>query len=153
MLIPQTLLALLALPLLTSAHFKLIYPPARGFDEDILGTGPCGGQSQSDVRTRVSMSSIPIALLMGHDRSVVQMLLGLGSNVGGNFNIVLEQTFQEEGLGNFCLPDVLIPSDLGITEGMNATLQVVTDGEGGGGLYNVRIFSLASEGLHMLIAG
>ncbi len=28
--------------------------------------------------------------------------------------------------------------DLGIKEGVNATVQVVTSGDGGGGLYNVR---------------
>jgi hypothetical protein len=74
---------------------------------------------------------------MGHDRTVIQVLLGLGNDVGSSFNIILEPTFAQVGLGSFCLPDVPIPASLGITEGMNATMQVVTDGEGGGGLYNV----------------
>lgn len=137
------LLSLTALLPLTSAHFLLDYPIVRGFDEDILGTFPCGGESAiSPNRTSVSTTSLPIALTMGHDRTVIQVLLGLGNDVGDAFNIVLEPTFAQVGLGNFCLPHVLIPANLNITEGMNATVQVVTDGEGGGGLYNVRLPSL-----------
>lgn len=139
----QTLLPLITLPLLASAHFKLIYPPARGFDEEILGTGPCGGQPQSDNpnRTVVSLTSIPVALVMGHDQTVIQMLLGLGNSPDDSFNITLDHTFAEQGEGDFCLPSVSIPAGAGITDGMNATLQVVTDGDTGGGLYNVRLFS------------
>jgi hypothetical protein len=74
---------------------------------------------------------------MGHDRSVVQMLLALGSNPGDNFNITLEQTFQQQGEGDFCLPTIKLPSGLNLPDGTNGTLQVVTDGEGGGGLYIV----------------
>jgi hypothetical protein len=74
---------------------------------------------------------------MGHDRTVVQMLLALGSNPGDNFNITLEQTFQQQGEGDFCLPTIKLPSGLNLPDGTNGTLQVVTDGEGGGGLYIV----------------
>jgi hypothetical protein len=88
-------------------------------------------------RTSVPMTNFPVALEMGHDRSVIQMLLSLGNNPGDNFNITLERTFQQQGEGYFCLPDVQIPSNLNIVDGTNATLQVVTDGEGGGGLYIV----------------
>lgn len=30
----------------TTAHFLLDYPVSRPFDEDTLGTFPCGGQSK-----------------------------------------------------------------------------------------------------------
>lgn len=134
----SSVLPLSAFLTLSTAHFLLDYPIVRGFDEDILGTFPCGGQPKiSPNRTLVSLTAIPIALTMGHDQAVIQILLGLGNDVGDNFNIVLEPTFSQTGLGGFCLPDVPIPAGLNITEGMNATLQVVTDGEGGGGLYNV----------------
>lgn len=46
----------LILSSLTTAHFLLDYPIVRGFDEDILGTFPCGGQS------RVSPSKSPLAI-------------------------------------------------------------------------------------------
>jgi hypothetical protein len=89
----------------------------------------------------VNINSFPVALEMGHDRSVVQMLLALGNNPGDNFNITLEQTFQQQGEGAFCLPDVVVPSGV-VEAGMNGTLQVITDGEGGGGLYMVSSLSL-----------
>lgn len=70
----QILFPLVTLPILASAHFKTIYPPARGFDEEILGTAPCGGQvmPSNSSRTTVSLTSIPIAHVMGHYRSVIQ---------------------------------------------------------------------------------
>ena len=142
------LLLSVAFPLLASAHFKLLYPPARGFDEDKLVISPCGGQPQSSNRTTVSLTSIPVALDMGHDQTVIQMLLGLGNDPGSNFNITLEHTFAEQGEGSFCLPSVSIPKEAGIMEGMNATLQVITDGDSGGGLYNVRPLWLLSIGQH-----
>ncbi|KIW47437.1 uncharacterized protein PV06_00134 [Exophiala oligosperma] len=133
--VPQTLLAALSLPLLATAHFHMLYPTPRSNVEDTEPTFPCGGHPVSENRTLVSESVIPVALQMGHDRTVIQMLLALGNNPGDNFNITLEQTFQQQGEGDFCLPTVKIPADSNITDGTNGTLQVITDNEGGGGLY------------------
>lgn len=146
----QLLLASL-LPL-ASAHFKLTYPAARGFDEDILGTFPCGGQDTvSSNRTSWPITGAPIQLYMGHTSAKVQVLLGLGNDPGSNFNITLMPTFQEEGPDNFCINGaaIHIPADALslISEGTNATIQVVTNGDPNGGLYNVRFFSsLRSNG-------
>jgi hypothetical protein len=131
------LLTLLALPLLAAAHFHMVFPTPRSDEDETEGTGPCGGFPVSSTRTKVSMDAFPVALEMGHDRSVIQMLLALGNEPGNNFNITLEQTFQQQGEGDFCLPSVMVPNDLGVVDGTNGTLQVVTDGEGGGGLYIV----------------
>lgn len=139
MFVPILLAAFSAALLPVSAHFELSYPAVRGFNEDNSGTGPCGGyDTPASDRTSVSTKSLAIALRMGHDEKAVQVLLGLGDNPGNNFNITLVPTFRQEGLGEFCLPDIAIPSDLGIMDGMNATLQVVTNGDPNGGLYNVR---------------
>ncbi|KAL9624750.1 MAG: hypothetical protein Q9160_001104 [Pyrenula sp. 1 TL-2023] len=73
---------------------------------------------------------------MGHDENAVQVLLGLGSDPGTNYNITLVPTFREEGLGNFCLRTVSVPTEMGVTDGMEATLQVITNGDPNGGLYN-----------------
>lgn len=69
----------------------------------------------------------------------MQVLLGMGNNPGSAFNTVIKPTFSESGLGAFCLEGVEIPGGMEGMEGMNATIQVVTNGdeEGGGGLYNV----------------
>ena len=129
---------LLSLLPLTLSHFTLDSPKARGFDEDKLGTFPCGSQDTvSDSRTPFPLTGGPIQLSMEHDQSAVQVLIGMGNNPGEAFNTVLLKTLQENGIGKFCLGDVVIPTDLGVKQGDNATLQVVTNGDPTGGLYNV----------------
>ena len=124
---------------LASAHFKLNYPPARGFDEDTLPSFPCGGQNTvSSSRTTWPIGG-PIQLDMGHTSTNVQVLIGLGNDPGDAFDTIVVPTFHENGPQNFCLGMVNLPSSLNATDGMNATIQVVTNGDDGpGGLYNVR---------------
>ncbi|KAI9711011.1 MAG: hypothetical protein M1820_002449 [Bogoriella megaspora] len=122
---------------LVSAHFNLNYPPARGFDEDTLPTFPCGGQDTVSAKRTEWPINGPIQLDMGHTTTNVQVLLGMGDDPGTAFNTVLVPTFHEQGPQNFCLGEIPIPSSLNITDGMNATIQVVTNGDDGpGGLYN-----------------
>jgi len=133
----STLFPLLLLPLLTAAHFKLEYPPARGFDEQKLPNFPCAGFPVSANRTDWPISGGKISLNMGHDQTLVQVLLGIGNDVGDAFNYVLLPTIQEQGLGDFCITDLQLPKGLNVTDGTNATIQVVTNGDPSGGLYNV----------------
>ena len=138
--LPPIFLALsLLFPAFSTAHFKLISPPARGFDEDKLGTFPCGGQDEvSSNRSTFPLSGGTIQLEMEHDRSAVQVLLGLGKDVGDNFNITLKPIFLEQGIGDFCIGDVVVPTDGAASlDGVNATIQVITNGDPQGGLYNV----------------
>ncbi|KAN0119565.1 hypothetical protein V8E51_001773 [Hyaloscypha variabilis] len=107
-----TPLALAALTTLASAHFNLDYPAARGFDEDIRGS---------------------IALTMGHIDANVAVYIGFGDSVGSSFNTVIRPTFTEQGLGNFCMTGIEIPGGSAL-EGMNATIQVVTNGDPDGGV-------------------
>ncbi|KAH0283941.1 hypothetical protein KCU62_g8660, partial [Aureobasidium sp. EXF-3399] len=135
---------------LVSAHFKLVYPAARGFDEDILGTFPCGGQNTvSSNRTEFPISGAPIQLLMGHTAAKVQVLMALGNDPGSNFNITLLPTVQEQGPQNFCIGAgaLQFPAGLNITAGMNATIQVVTNGDPSGGLYNCADITFTSTEL------
>lgn len=138
----------LALAPLAAAHFQLQYPTSRGFDEDTMPEFPCGGMSQSSNRTQLPISgSFPVALKMGHSQTAVEVLLALGSNPGDNYNITLVHTFQVTGLGAFCLPHVEFSSDVlgvNITDGMNATLQVQSNGDPSGGLYAVS-FEVTSD--------
>jgi len=83
---------------------------------------------------------------MGHDQAAVQVLLGLGTDPGSNFNITLLPTLQELGIGKFCLGAVTPPNGMNISEGMNATIQVVTNGDPTGGLYNVSFLPIISLG-------
>merc|ERR1712093_126596 len=92
-------LLLLSLPLLISAHFELTFPPSRGTDDKNQASFPCGGYSQSQNRTLVPLTSIPVVLDLG-------------------------------------LPSIPVPADLNITDGTNASIQVITNSHDGSGLYN-----------------
>ncbi|KAF4629126.1 hypothetical protein G7Y89_g9016 [Cudoniella acicularis] len=141
-----TLTALTAFASLASAHFNLNYPAARGFDEDILGTFPCGGQNTvSSNRTVWPISNGEIALTMGHIDANVEVLIAVGNNPGSAFNTVLRKTFTEQGLGTFCMTGFSVPSSLNITDGTNATIQVVTNGDSNGGLYNCADITFSSN--------
>jgi hypothetical protein len=133
------LAGLLALPLLASAHFELQFPGARSDDDTEQASFPCGGHGQTQNRTAVSLTSIPISMELGHTENIISVFLAVGNEVGSSFNIELQPTIQEFGPGEFCFPSVPIPADLNITEGTNATLQVVTNAHSGGGLYNVSL--------------
>ena len=133
----STLTALAVFTALASAHFNLNYPAARGFDEDKLGTFPCGSfDTPSSNRTLWPLTGGEIALTMGHIDANVEVLIGFGDNVGSAFNTVLRPTFQEQGLGSFCMTGFTLPDGTNVTEGMNATIQVQTNGDPDGGLYN-----------------
>lgn len=115
------------------------FPTSRnGQDDEVEVKSPCAGYPVSSKRTTVSLPAFPLALEMGHDETVIQVLLSLSSDpTEDDFNITLERTFSQTGLGDFCLPMVTVPDS--VKAGANGTVQVITDGEGGGGLYVVRI--------------
>ena len=131
------LLTLSLLSSIVSAHFSLDFPPAREADEEQQGTFPCSGSTAPGSRTAWPLDGGSIQMTLGHSRSAVQVLLALGNDPGSNFNVVLVPTIQEEGLGEFCFSGVRVPEDLGVRDGDNATIQVVTDSHVTGGLYNV----------------
>ncbi|KAF2689321.1 hypothetical protein K458DRAFT_358012 [Lentithecium fluviatile CBS 122367] len=132
-------LSLFALLPLTSAHFLLTWPTARGFDDANAGSFPCGSfDSVSSNRTDFPMSGGPLQLDMHHSQTRVAVYMAIGDNPGSNYSIQLRQQFEREGLGDFCLGMVSIPSDLNISAGTKATIQVVTNGDPDGGLYQVR---------------
>jgi len=132
-----TLTVLAAFATLTTAHFNLDYPVARGFDEDKLVTFPCGSfDTPSNNRTSWPISGGSIALTMGHINTNIEVLIAVGNDVGSAFNTVLRPTFAETGLGAFCMTDFTLPSGLNVTDGTNATIQVITNGDPDGGLYN-----------------
>ncbi|PLB39017.1 putative GPI anchored protein [Aspergillus candidus] len=136
-------LALPFLPSLVSAHFSLNYPPPRGENKDDMPTFPCGGLAPSSKRAPVAISSdgkgtFPVAVTMGHAHTALEILLALGDDPSDNFNITLHPTFGVMGLGSFCIPDVVVDEALlgtKVVDGMNATLQVQSNGDPAGGLY------------------
>jgi nascent polypeptide-associated complex subunit beta len=133
----NTLLAISLLPV-ALAHFKLIYPAPRGFDEDKEPTFPCGGFNDvQQQRTDFSMSGSNLQLNMGHEQSNTAVYMAVGNNPGSAFNTVLRQQFTISGIGDFCIGGVSVPAGMNISDGTPATIQVVTNGDGKGGLYQV----------------
>lgn len=130
---------------LTTAHFTINYPPSRGTGEETQSEFPCGGFSKSSSRTKISLSSpsFPISVDMGHDQTAVRFLLAVGSAPGTNYNITLSKTFRVEGLGEFCVPNVILSEDIlgtKLEDQLNMTLQVQANGHPDGGLYAVRFY-------------
>lgn len=95
-----------------TCHFQLQHPPSRaGEDDEKQGTFPCGGFDTAKDRTQFPLTGGSIQLELTHDRSLVEVLLAVGNDPGDSFNIVWKPIFQEEGLGAFCLQD-LVPLTL-----------------------------------------
>lgn len=128
----------LALTPVALAHFQLNYPTSRGFDEDKEPTFPCGGfDTVQSQRTDFAISGGPIQLKLGHQQTNVAVYMAVGDNPGDGFSVVLRPQFQVSGYGEFCVGNVGIPSSLNVTEGTKATIQVITNAHGEGGLYQV----------------
>lgn len=80
-----------------------------------------------------------------HPWTYVSFNLGLGSNTS-TFNIPLNpMLLNETGNGTICIPKWTLPADLGIADGDEASLQVITIGDSGTALYNVRLCLPASN--------
>ncbi|PVH97958.1 hypothetical protein DM02DRAFT_532140 [Periconia macrospinosa] len=120
----------------TTAHFTLDWPTARGFDDAQATSFPCGGfNNVKTPRTDFPLSGGPLQLNMHHPRTRVAVYLALGNDPGSSFNYVLLPQLTQTGLGDFCLGHVNLPSGVNVTAGTNATIQVVTNGDPDGGLY------------------
>ncbi|KAI9893220.1 MAG: hypothetical protein M1814_000347 [Vezdaea aestivalis] len=136
---------LLSLVPSTLAHFTLKYPTQRTADEEQQNTYPCSGaNTPSANRTAWPVGGGPVNLKLGHDRSLVAVFLGLGNNPSA-FNITLLPTIQEQGPGDFCLQNLRVPNGVA-REGQSATIQVITDGNGGKGLYNCADITFVATG-------
>ncbi|CAG8970981.1 hypothetical protein HYALB_00007649 [Hymenoscyphus albidus] len=137
--------ALVALASAATAHFTLGYPAVRGFDEDKLGQFPCGSfDTVSATRTPWPLTGGSIGLEMGHVSSTIQVTIAFGNNPGSSFNTILKRPISQNGLGSFCMTGITLPSNVNVTSGSNATIQVITNGDPSGGLYNCADITFSS---------
>ncbi|CZR62564.1 uncharacterized protein PAC_12461 [Phialocephala subalpina] len=128
---PNLLAALAALLHLTTAHFLLISPPC-GFSDDTIATFPFRGfYTVSANRTLFPISAGQIALEMADASADIEVLIGIGNNVGHGFNQVIRKTFRQSGEGDFCMTGFELDKSLNV---MNATIQVITSNEDGADL-------------------
>lgn len=135
---------LLAVAQLATAHFGLEYPTWRS---NTLGSGhnysqwtyPCAGvpgNLEGGNRTDWPLTGGSVVLDLHHPWSYVFINLGLGPNVT-NFNYTLTPQFlNATGNGTLCIPTLPLPTDLKVEDGTQASIQIVTVGDSGSGLYN-----------------
>lgn len=141
----STLLTTASLLTLTSAHFRVTYPPDRGSSGNNQGTSPCGGLSPSSTRTEWPLDGGRIQFEPGHDEAHTEVRLYIGENPtkDEDFDTVLVPLFNQIGLGTFCWDHVRVPNGTaGVKDGAKATLVVRQAGHSSGWLYNVRSFFL-----------
>ncbi|RPA76747.1 hypothetical protein BJ508DRAFT_194378, partial [Ascobolus immersus RN42] len=139
-----TTTAALLLPALASAHFSLSHPPSRGANSKTQATKPCGGVGPSANRTPFPLDgSGQITFEAGHDEAetYVKIAIGIEDPKEEDFKIVLKDTFNQIGLGEFCWESLDVEgvsqAELKkVKNGTIATIQVVQGGHGDGGLYN-----------------
>ncbi|KAF4784053.1 hypothetical protein HER10_EVM0003450 [Colletotrichum scovillei] len=141
---PKTLLLALGAANFASAHFGLAYPSWRA--DTLSGTNltgysqwtyPCAGvpYGRGNV-TDWPLDGGSIELDLHHDWTYVFINLGLES--GGNVtthNITLTPQFwNATGSGTLCVEKLALPTPA--KDGQRGSIQVVTVGESGSGLYN-----------------
>ncbi|GJD03098.1 GPI anchored protein [Colletotrichum higginsianum] len=141
---PKTLLVALGAANLASAHFGLTYPEWRadtlkptnvtGFSQ---WTYPCAGVPYGAGNvTDWPLDGGAVELDLHHDWTYVFINLGLEAN--GNVsthNITLTPQFwNATGSGTLCVEKLALPTPA--QDGQRASLQVITVGDSGAGLYN-----------------
>lgn len=132
-----SLLLLAQLSQLVSAHFVIQYPESRGFNEEKEPQWPCGGFNKvSPTRAEFPLSGGPIQIRSTHTQELLEVLVAVGNEPGGSFNTVVVPTFMKMAPGLTCFGDVTLPSSLNVTEGTNATFQVISRADDGA-LYGV----------------
>lgn len=140
--------ALIALLPFASAHFQVTWPTNRGFVARDAIKFPCGGfDSVKTPRTDFPINNGPIQLTMEHPQTNVAVYIAIGDNPNGAFNTVIRRQFTVEVLGNFCVGGIGLPSGLNVTDGTPATIQVVTNGDPEGGLYQCADVTLRTASL------
>ena len=72
-----------------------------------------------------------------HPWALTYVNLALGGDNTTTFNISLVEGFNQTGNGTFCFPKLVLPADLSVSEGTNASLQVIQLSVTGSALYNV----------------
>ncbi|KEF53547.1 uncharacterized protein A1O9_10522 [Exophiala aquamarina CBS 119918] len=137
---------------LAAAHFELQYPYWRG--NSFLPPAsqylfPCANVNTTEEsnanRTLWPLDGGSLVIDFHHPWTYVSFNLGLGSNIT-TFNISLNpMLLNETGNGTICIPKWTLPADLDITDGTEASLQVITIGDSGTALYNCADITFSSN--------
>lgn len=143
-LLPTVVLLLASSSNFVSAHFRLDYPISLGFDEDTEPEYPCGGSPIrfADNDTSVPVDSFPIALLSTHATGNFSYRAALGQQEP--FQWVELLAVSENGLGNFCLPNLRAPAAYAGSSGLIQVVGQLGDGD----LYQVSFLERSRKTLY-----
>lgn len=136
---------------LVSAHFSIDYPYWRGDSFTAPASQynrPCAGVNQSlshTNRTLWPLTGGSVVLHVSHPWAITYVNLGLGGDNTTTFNISLVPNFNQTGNGTFCLPAIKLPRDVVVSNGTQASLQVIQLGETGSALYNCADITFSSD--------
>jgi len=127
-----TAVAFLALAMISpsAAHFMLNYPPTIGFDDSLEGTPPCGSFTvmfSTDNVTDFHVGGNAIAVTSIHPQATWLFRATLDLNVTTNWTSLLP-AIQQTGLGDYCEPDVTVPSSWAGQKGVIGVVQDAPDG-------------------------
>lgn len=111
-------------------HLTIYTPPGAGVNQSLSHTN----------RTLWPLTGGSVVLHVSHPWAITYVNLGLGGDNTTVFNISLVPNFNQTGNGTFCLPAIKLPSNVVVSNGTQASLQVIQLGETGSALYNVREF-------------
>lgn len=112
-----------------------------------------GGVNQSlshNNRTEWPLDGGSVVFKGSHPWALTYVNLALGGDNTTSFNISLVQVFNQTGNGTYCFPKIVLPEGLAVSDGTNASIQVIQLGTTGSALYNV---SNMSEAWWHLVAG
>jgi len=143
-------LALTGLIAFATAHSTIESPEMRGDSFEKPASQwiyPCAGVNQTarTNRTAWPLNGGAVSLDLHHPWTYVFVNLGIGTDYP-SFNISLTPSLLNvTGNGTFCVPAVTLPSGVAISEGTNASIQVVTSGASGSALYNCADITFTSK--------
>ena len=142
----SALLAVCALS--ATAHFILQYPDSLGFDDDNEGQSPCGGfpVAFNGTEDSIPVGGFPVSMLSTHPAADFLFRATLDQQAPFNWTNLLP-VVSETGIGQFCLPNLVVPSNF---VGKPGVFQVIQKGPDGI-LYQVSRRKLVSVGPWYLI--
>lgn len=112
------------------------HPSKTSFQLTFTGAGI--NTTDASNRTEWPLTGGAVAYNSSHDSAIAFINLGIGTGQV-SFNIsLLDHGLLNVTKGVLCLPDLSIPTGLNISEGTEASVQVITLGHTGSALYNVR---------------
>ncbi|RMZ91843.1 hypothetical protein DV736_g899, partial [Chaetothyriales sp. CBS 134916] len=115
---------------LSSAHFILKYPPSLGFDDDLEGNAPCGGEDVkfADNDTNIQVGGFSVSILSTHPQGQWLFRATLDQQAPFNWTNLLP-VVDEVGLGDFCPTGLAVPQEFVGQKGLIQVIQDAVDGK------------------------